>query len=78
MGTPDPELMRRIQQGDAHAFEELTRRHERTLGLHLRRYVGPDDAGDLRQEVLLRVWERAQQWEGRGAPLAGLIDGIAG
>ncbi|MBM3498843.1 MAG: sigma-70 family RNA polymerase sigma factor [Armatimonadetes bacterium] len=73
MGTPDPELMRRVQQGDAHAFEELTRRHERTLGLHLRRYVGPDDAGDLHQEVLLRVWERAYQWEGRGAPLAWML-----
>ncbi len=73
MGTPDQELMRRIQEGDAHAFEDFARRHDRTLGLHLRRYVGPDDAGDLRQEVLLRVWERARQWEGRGAPMAWML-----
>jgi RNA polymerase sigma-70 factor (ECF subfamily) len=73
MGTPDADLMRRVQQGDAHAFEALVRRHDRTLALHLRRYVGPDDAGDLRQEVLLRVWERARQWEGRGAPLAWML-----
>jgi len=73
MGTPDCELMRRVQQGDAHAFEDLVRRHDRTLGLHLRRYVGPDDASDLRQEVLLRVWERAHQWEGRGSPLAWML-----
>jgi RNA polymerase sigma-70 factor (ECF subfamily) len=73
MGTPDCELMRRVQQGDAHAFEDLVRRHDRTLGLHLRRYVGPDDAGDLRQEVLLRVWARAHQWEGRGSPLAWML-----
>jgi RNA polymerase sigma-70 factor (ECF subfamily) len=73
MGIPDCELMRRVQQGDAHAFEELARRHDRTLGLHLRRYVGPDDASDLRQEVLLRVWERSHQWEGRGSPLAWML-----
>jgi len=65
--------MRRVRQGDAHAFEDLVRRHERTLGLHLRRYVGPDDASDLRQEVLLRVWERAHQWEGRGSALAWML-----
>ena len=73
MGTPDDDLMRRVQQGDAHAFEDLSRRHDRTLGLHLRRYVGPADAGDLRQEVWLRVWERARQWEGRGSPLAWML-----
>ncbi|MBM3475031.1 MAG: sigma-70 family RNA polymerase sigma factor [Armatimonadetes bacterium] len=73
MGTPDRELMRRVQQGDTHAFEDFVRRHDRTLSLHLRRYVGPDDASDLRQEVLLRVWERAHQWEGRGSPLAWML-----
>jgi RNA polymerase sigma-70 factor (ECF subfamily) len=35
--------------------------------------VGPEDAADLRQEVLLRVWDRAGQWEGRGSPLAWLL-----
>jgi RNA polymerase sigma-70 factor (ECF subfamily) len=73
MGTPDCELMRRVQQGDAHAFEDFARRHDRALSLHLRRYVGPDDASDLRQEVMLRVWERAHQWEGRGSPLAWML-----
>ena len=73
MGETDFELMRRVQRGDAQAFESLVHRHDRTLVLHLRRYVGPEDLGDLRQEVLLRLWERAEQWEGRGSPLAWLL-----
>lgn len=73
MGASDCQLMHRIREGDPDAFEDFVRQHDRILGLHLRRYVGPDDAGDLRQEVLLRVWERASQWQGRGSPLAWML-----
>jgi len=73
MALPDAELMRRVQERDTEAFGVLARRHERTLRLHLSRYVGPDDAEDLRQEVLIRLWDRARQWQGRGSPLAWLL-----
>ncbi|HJN15688.1 MAG TPA: sigma-70 family RNA polymerase sigma factor [Armatimonadota bacterium] len=62
-----------VQRGEAAAFDELVRRHDHTLRLHLLRYVGPDDVGDLRQEVLLRIWHKAGQWTGRGSPLAWLL-----
>ncbi len=73
MAHTDTELMRRVQERDAEAFDVFARRHARTLRLHLLRYVGPDDAEDLHQEVLLRLWDRASQWQGRGSPLAWLL-----
>jgi RNA polymerase sigma-70 factor (ECF subfamily) len=47
--------------------------HGAALRLHLGRYVAPADAEDLLQELWLRVWQRAEQWEGRGRPLAWLL-----
>ena len=73
MGHSDADLMAGVQRREAAAFEDLVRRHDRTLRLHLLRYVGPEDAGDLRQEVLLRLWHKADQWEGRGSPLAWML-----
>ena len=73
MGTSDADLMVGVQRREAAAFDELVRRHDRTLRLHLRRYVGPEDANDLRQEVLMRLWYKADQWQGRGSPLAWLL-----
>jgi len=65
--------MRRIQAGDAGGLEELIARHESTLRRHLQRYVVPADAEDLLQELWLRVWQRAGQWDGRGRLLAWLL-----
>ena len=73
MDRPDSELMASVQRREAPAFDELVRRHDQTLRLHLLRYVGADDVGDLRQEVLLRLWHKADQWTGRGSPLAWLL-----
>jgi RNA polymerase sigma-70 factor (ECF subfamily) len=67
------ELMQRLQQGDAGALECLIGRYESVLRRHLERYVAPADADDLMQELWLRVWQRAGQWDGRGQPLAWLI-----
>jgi RNA polymerase sigma-70 factor (ECF subfamily) len=66
-------LVRRIQQGDPGALEELVALHGPALQVHLRRYVPAGDADDLLQEVWLRVWQRARQWDGRGRPLAWLL-----
>lgn len=73
MADPGVELIRRIQHGDEAALADLMAEHAGLLRNHLRRYVGPADAEDVLQEVWLRVWERAAQWDGRGRPLAWLL-----
>ena len=73
MTGSDRQLMSRIQQRDAEAFEEFFARHRGRLLRHLIRTVREKSAADdLLQEVFLRVWTRAGQWDGRGAPLGWL------
>lgn len=49
------------------AFETLFDRYEEMLRRHLARIVRDDAATqDLLQETFLRVWTRAEQWDGRG------------
>lgn len=67
------DLMRRIRQADASAFDALMSRHARALRSHLARYVSRADAEDLLQELWLRVWQCAGQWDGSGRLLAWLL-----
>jgi RNA polymerase sigma-70 factor (ECF subfamily) len=68
METPDRELIGRIRQGDEAAFEQLAGRHASSLRRHLVAMVrDPAAAEDLLQEALLRLWTRAEQWEGSGS-----------
>ena len=60
MAPSDADLMKRVQRREPAAFEMLTQRHEDTLRIHLRRYVGPHDAEDLLQEVRLFVGLRPE------------------
>jgi len=73
MGESADSLMRQIQQGDANALSALMALYEGILSAHLGRYVSPPDADDLLQDLWLRVWQRARQWDGRGRPLAWLL-----
>jgi RNA polymerase sigma-70 factor (ECF subfamily) len=73
MADPGVDLIRRIQHGDEAALADLMAQHSGLLRIHLIRYVGPADAEDMLQEVWLRVWDRAHQWDGRGRPLAWLL-----
>jgi len=68
MTRSDRDLVGRILERDAHAFETLFDRYGDAVRCHLTRIVrdGPA-AEDLQQEVFLRVWNRAGQWDGRGA-----------
>jgi RNA polymerase sigma-70 factor (ECF subfamily) len=70
---PDADLIRRVQAGDPEAFERLVHQHGSTLRAHLGRYVGHQSAEDLLQEVWLRVWQRAGQWNGRGSVIGWLL-----
>jgi RNA polymerase sigma-70 factor (ECF subfamily) len=73
MVDPGVDLIRRICGGDEAALADLIAENSPVLRLHLARYVAPADADDLLQELWLRVWERAGQWDGRGRPLAWLL-----
>jgi RNA polymerase sigma-70 factor (ECF subfamily) len=56
MGPHDPELVRRWQQGDPRAFEDLVRRWEQPVARLLSRLMGSTDlVEDLCQEVFLKV-----------------------
>lgn len=63
----DEALMALIRERDANAFDELAARYAKTIGRRLRGIVRDEDAAsDLVQEVLLRLWTHADQWDGRG------------
>ena len=60
--------MGRVRQGDEAAFELLAERHASSLRRHLVAMVRDTaTAEDLLQEVLLRLWTRADQWQGTGS-----------
>lgn len=55
--VPDDELVRRVQQGNAEAFEELVRRYERKVYNITYRMLGnPEDASEALQDTFLRAY----------------------
>ena len=73
----DRELIRRIVERDARAFDALFDRHYQTVrDLAARIVRDPVVAEDVAQEIFLRVWTRAAQYGGQGAVRAWLL-GIA-
>lgn len=67
MAPSDEDLIRRIVERDAAAFEVLYVRHEEGLRRHIARVVRDENAAnDLLQEAFLRVWTRAGQWTQKG------------
>ena len=63
----DQDLIERIRERDAKAFETLFARYTETIRRHVARIVRDDSAAeDVVQEVFLRVWTCAAQWDGRG------------
>ena len=55
----EPTLVVRAQEGDASAFEELARRHQRALYRLAARVLGdPVEAEDALQEALVDAWRR--------------------
>lgn len=73
----DQDLVARILERDAHAFEALFERYAEMIRRHLARIVDNEAAAqDVLQETFLRVWTRAEQWDGRGS-FAGWLYRIA-
>ena len=60
----EEQLIRRAQQGDNGAFEELLLLHQkRVYNLCLRMSANPDDALDLSQEAFLKAWKSLCQYQ---------------
>ena len=56
-GDPDVALMLRFQHGDPSAFDDLVRRHQKTVLNIAWRYCGDRAlADDLAQEIFVKVW----------------------
>jgi RNA polymerase sigma-70 factor (ECF subfamily) len=61
---PSEELMARIAEGDDSAFEILVNRHQTSILNLVYRFIGDrTQAKDLAQEVFLKVWQSAQNYE---------------
>ena len=64
----DEELMIRYRDGETGAFEVLLERHRQPVFNFLYRSLRDRERSeDLLQEVFLRVWTHAEQWNGQGA-----------
>jgi len=63
----DHDLIRHVCEQDSRAFEVLFARYQEPVRQRLLGMVrDPNTAEDLTQEVFLRVWTHAEQWNGRG------------
>src|SRR4029453_7674392 len=61
----DADCVRRIQHGEADAFEVLVRRHEKTILNLVYRILGDyDDATEVSQEVFLSAYRAIGQFRG--------------
>ena len=60
----EEQLIRRAQQGDNSAFEQLLLLHQKKVyNLCLRMSANPDDALDLSQEAFLKAWKNLSQYQ---------------
>jgi RNA polymerase sigma-70 factor, ECF subfamily len=64
-GISDAECVRRVQRGEAGAFETLVRRHEKTIFNLIYRMLGDtEEAAEVSQEVFLSAFRAAGQFRG--------------
>ena len=58
-------IIRRVQDGDTEAFEDLVRAHEKTVyNLALRMTGSPQDAEDMAQEAFLKAYRSLPEFRG--------------
>ena len=63
----EADLIARARQGDSEAFGELVWRYRDTVFTLAVRLVGPDLAGDVAQEALIRAWRAMPRFRGDAA-----------
>lgn len=62
----DAELVREVARHDGRALHELVRRHGDWAARFAERLTGsPQQAEEVVQSAFLRLWQRADRWEGR-------------
>lgn len=62
------ELLASARAGNQEAFEKLVEPYKREILVHCYRILGSfEDAEDISQEILLRVWKRLNTFEGRSS-----------
>ncbi len=67
----DEALLARVSGGDREAFSTLAERHgPKVLALARRMLRNEADAQDIVQDVFIRLWQQAGNWEARGARLS--------
>lgn len=60
------DLMKRVQQGDMYAYQELVRRYQKKVFRVISSYVrNPEDAMEVLQDTFLKVYTARQTWESR-------------
>ncbi|MBI5878325.1 MAG: sigma-70 family RNA polymerase sigma factor [Chloroflexi bacterium] len=73
----DAELMEQVQQQDKHALELLHERYfNRAVGVSFKVLRDEDLAQEVAQEAFWRVWQRAQQFQGRRGSFTNWLFGI--
>lgn len=64
----DSELVARVREHDANAFETLSARYREGIYGHVLATIHDGSvAEDIVQEVFLRIWTHAEQWQGHGS-----------
>lgn len=62
----EQDLLRQAREGDAGALGRLYMRYADMVNGIALRYVGPDDAADIAQEVYIKVHSRLESYDGKG------------
>jgi len=64
----DEELIRRVQNGDQHAFGLLVRKYERKIGYVISRYISdPHEVEDIAQETFIKAYRAMERFRGDSA-----------
>lgn len=68
-GIPDdPELMRRLREGDETVLREILKRHLPALRLYAERVLGGSgDPQEAVQEAFIRLWTHRESWRGNSS-----------
>ena len=60
----DHALMKRIGDGDDHAFRQLVERHQNLVVGTVSKMLGnTSDSEDIAQQVFLRIWKHAKRYK---------------
>jgi RNA polymerase sigma-70 factor (ECF subfamily) len=74
LAVPDATLVERVSRGDVAAFETLYDRYAREVFVLAAHVLGRNDADEVVQDVFLKLWQRAGQFDpARGSFTAWLM-----